>query len=835
MSQRIKGINIPVRFRIGGQTFRFGAPNVTYDGSQIATGAATPYVFNANTISSSFGGKCSIWLRTDDVAYTGTSVFRWNNKATVVSGNFASFDPLSITSGGVGGALGPSLWITAEDVVVSNGFVTQINDKSGYGVHFTAASPCVSASYVASAGDKGMPAINFNILSAGYGGVRTMPLTSTAYCNVFIAGIFSDPRTKSATGFWGSIFDTSRHLALPTNKLGTRVLQFSGSDHSLIVATSRANGQVVNFTGSIGHSLSRASGSVLKIKTRSDTPLTDAVQFSGSKQEARRISKFIAGSSTSPIFGNFNPSIGASVSDTGTPNNFFSGSIHEILVYNFSMSVEQETAVENYLLDKYMPRTVDFLQEDAARRPSYRSSNTDYNSLPSIEFAGAASLSSSTFNDLFTGSSGITMFTFVDEKDTSATANDIIFEHSTDFNTQGGFKLGFGTGSAEKILMIGAGNSGGTREWASGSVAAQIFPIKPRNGSIFITKIDRSLAGGAQLQLTANSVPVTLAYSESVDLTSNFGSLYSYIGARAGVRNFFTGSMMEFIIYDHILSQSAIDEIVTYMSGRYYDNTAFSPLTITNTVGSGAVLWLRADDVILSASQVSQWNDKSVKGLHFTSSGITRMAGYNATSSFGGKPAVEFDGTNHTYTSAGPFPLTSSSKATIFLFGDHKFAKNGGTFANLFDSTPAVSLPRNGFNLGWNTAGTSNPNVIFVGTSQASQTLPYEFATGSATSELPPNTPNSGVIITAKYDHNAGVGVKLQLTANYVPVTLKYGGTDGGSLGDFGSHTASLGAQNAGAPASFFSGAIMEVLVYDFALSQDQTVAVINYLSGRYY
>lgn len=262
----------------------------------------------------------------------------------------------------------------------------------------------------------------------------------------------------------------------------------------------------------------------------------------------------------------------------------------------------------------------------------------------------------------------------------------------------------------------------------------------------------------------------------------------------------------------------------------------FEALNITNSAGSGCVLWLRADSVTLNGANVATWIDKSSRGLNFTaSSDSSRQAGYNATSSFKGRPAVEFNGTSHAYRGASSMDITNTSKLTIFLFGDMKYARNGGTFAAMFDTSPRVSVPRNAAVIGWNTATTSNPNVLFVGTSLNGQTLPYEFATGSSVPQLPPNTPNSGVIVTAKFDHEAAGGSKLQLTANYEPVVLRYGGTDGVSLGRYGNLVPSLGAWSDGAPSSFFSGAIMEVLVYDFTLSEFQVSSVITYLSGRYF
>lgn len=260
----------------------------------------------------------------------------------------------------------------------------------------------------------------------------------------------------------------------------------------------------------------------------------------------------------------------------------------------------------------------------------------------------------------------------------------------------------------------------------------------------------------------------------------------------------------------------------------------FAALDITNSAGSGCVLWLRADSVTLSGNFVSVWVDKSTRGLNFTASELSRMAGYNATSSFKSMPAVEFNGTSHAYRGMTTMNLTGTSKLTMFIFGDMKFAKNGGTFAAMFDTSPRVSLPRNAAVLGWNTATTSNPNVFFIGTSMTSQPAPYEFATGSGVPHLPPTTPNSGVIITGKFDHHAGDGDKLQLTANYSPVTLKYGGLDVAGLGPYGNLVPSLGAWSDGVPSSFFSGAIMEVLVYDFQLTETQVSSVITYLSGRY-
>lgn len=267
-----------------------------------------------------------------------------------------------------------------------------------------------------------------------------------------------------------------------------------------------------------------------------------------------------------------------------------------------------------------------------------------------------------------------------------------------------------------------------------------------------------------------------------------------------------------------------------FSSGSSVPALPFNAASISSSLDGRCVVWLRADDVVLNGTQVLMFNDKSGFGNSFSNSTGAGQAGYNATSSFRGQPSVEFNGSAHRYFTIRQITqLTASNQATVFAFIEFKKQTNG-SHQVIYEHTTNHNTA-NGFDLGLGTSAGSHPFAAFAGLGTNAGS-PHTM-TGSIHTELPPNTPTSGVILMAAFDKEAVANDdQVFMSANFGPVPrttvasqalnanwalgLSYlGGRAGGSL--------------------FFSGAIMEIMVFNHILSGSEILQIQNYLSGRYF
>ena len=88
--------------------------------------------------------------------------------------------------------------------------------------------------------------------------------------------------------------------------------------------------------------------------------------------------------------------------------------------------------------------------------------------------------------------------------------------------------------------------------------------------------------------------------------------------------------------------------ILTGMMGAAGVATSDCPLPYPTTPGGTPILWFAGDDVTLSGTDVTQWNDKSSSGFDATKlAASTNYATLDATdSNFNGKPTLNFPGSS---------------------------------------------------------------------------------------------------------------------------------------------------------------------------------------------
>lgn len=243
--------------------------------------------------------------------------------------------------------------------------------------------------------------------------------------------------------------------------------------------------------------------------------------------------------------------------------------------------------------------------------------------------------------------------------------------------------------------------------------------------------------------------------------------------------------------------------------------SGFSPKQIAN-LG----LWLDADDsstITTVSGGVSEWRDKSGSGRVFSQTTANNRPTV-ATSVFGSKPAIRFDGSNDLLQSTADagslvFP------ATIFMVVDKPVStSDGGLFThiksgvNSYDSGDAWVLSTNTNSAAIRALGgistTLFPGVGSVGTLLGKFLVSMRLATNSGalknrTAGLS-NTDSSISFSSTPSNNGCALGV---LSAS-------------SGVGNFNIH--------------FLAGDIAEVVIYSRAISSSEESRVENYLAKKY-
>lgn len=157
----------------------------------------------------------------------------------------------------------------------------------------------------------------------------------------------------------------------------------------------------------------------------------------------------------------------------------------------------------------------------------------------------------------------------------------------------------------------------------------------------------------------------------------------------------------EVIVYNRTLGSKEIASIENYFMNRYIKTPADLP---------GLAAWWQADDVVLSGSKITQFNDKSGNGRHATNSNATYQVTQSVDAAYNSKNVAVMNGSaNQVYT---PPSFTASQPLTIFAVGN----ANGTDWETFIDSNNVnrVIFRKDPTNYYTVYAGVANVNIASI-------------------------------------------------------------------------------------------------------------------------
>jgi hypothetical protein len=184
----------------------------------------------------------------------------------------------------------------------------------------------------------------------------------------------------------------------------------------------------------------------------------------------------------------------------------------------------------------------------------------------------------------------------------------------------------------------------------------------------------------AILKYTDSATPaLSGVLNTTIEITANKAATPTATssGRKFGVGSSGTGQFSsntkfaEVIVYNRTLTAGEISQIQDYIFARYVATPADLP---------GLSAWWQADDVVLSASKITQFNDKSGNGRHATNNNATYQVTQSVDAAYNGKIVAITNGSpNQVYTSPS---FTASQPLTIFAVGNG----NGTDWETFIDS-----------------------------------------------------------------------------------------------------------------------------------------------------
>jgi hypothetical protein len=240
---------------------------------------------------------------------------------------------------------------------------------------------------------------------------------------------------------------------------------------------------------------------------------------------------------------------------------------------------------------------------------------------------------------------------------------------------------------------------------------------------------------------------------------------------------------------------------------------------VTTPVTTGLHLWLKSDALVLDhGDRVASWTDSSGQGNHAVQATITKQPRF-FESGYNGKPVIRFDGADDVLQI--PFDADlNSEEMTIFVVND--LNQDNGTYNTPISSRK--SSPLGGYN-------------FYFDMTAGKKEIEFWYSTGASFNAVKTGTGFAKVhqpyILTGHIMDTDGDGESDQ-------VTLRVDGDQKDQdTGISFSPVVDTSVVNVGAGAvsgtSFeLNGDVMEVLIYNRALSQDEIHKVEGYLSAKY-
>ena len=299
--------------------------------------------------------------------------------------------------------------------------------------------------------------------------------------------------------------------------------------------------------------------------------------------------------------------------------------------------------------------------------------------------------------------------------------------------------------------------------------------------------------------------------------TSAFAVTNYNIGTQYLANQNYTGLMCEILVYNSLLTTSQRQQVEGYLAWKWGLTTylpAISPLSIP-----GCQLWLDAADastLVLSGSNVTQWNDKSGNGFNGTAVNASvgsPIAPSYVTNSINGLSAITMSGTSYFTGSTN----VNSTTLTCFFIGNCVFGTGGSSQQRI------LGLSVTGLD---DYSSTLRPIPLAV-ISGGTQLLSYRNA-NMASATVVSGTNFIGCCLfdgTSNYMYKDGT-LGTQVASSGTFTTSIYGvGSDAGT--QFMGFTSSLGT-------NCLVGKIGEILVYNTALTTTQRQSIEGYLARKW-
>jgi hypothetical protein len=543
------------------------------------------------------------------------------------------------------------------------------------------------------------------------------------------------------------------------------------------------------------------------------------------------------------------------------------GFISEVIIYNTALTTSQRQQVEGYLAHKWgLVPYYDFstplsipgcaLWLDGADSSSLvlsGSNVTQWNDKSGNGFNGTVVNASvgnpippSYVTNSINGLSAITM---------SGTS---YFQGTTNVNGTvctsffvGSCTFGTGGSSQQRLLAIGelglddysvAARCILLQVYSSGTKAcpfrAGVFPtVTIENSSINLysvifdgTNASIYLNGNTPVSLASSGSFITNIYAVGSDAGTQFMGGTSSLGT-----NCLVGKIGEILVYNTALTTSQRQQVEGYLSRKWGIGSSSIPSThpfssvrphlrpFQPTDIDGCQLWLDGADastVTLTASKVTQWNDKSGNGYNFTQSTSGNQPTYS-TSSLNSLNTITFTASNSTYllgTASTNF-IGTNSLSMYGVFKTNDANSGSSVFAkSLYGGAAGRIL------YGYRDPGTPG-FIVFANSGGIAHDIPDTYTPGawriagfvSDRSGWTNITYQNGTITATK---TSGADTTTNLT-NAFPMLV-------------GAYNNSSGGANPPQADRYLDGAVGELIIFNNALTTSQRQQVEGYLAHKW-
>jgi hypothetical protein len=406
---------------------------------------------------------------------------------------------------------------------------------------------------------------------------------------------------------------------------------------------------------------------------------------------------------------------------------------------------------------------------------------------------------------LFTGSTGTTVF-FVVRNDSSQPTGGWDIFNTLFFAAPGGsgntirYHFSFSYGTTQGVgLRIGAPNEisvGQAGVVTLGTNAVVGFTISSNSAVVSVNGTSTSYTGYSLLNANNSGTQFVFGDNRQNNVVRDI-AIYEMVGFNRQLSTYQQQRIEGYLAWKWAL-QGNLPSTHPYKSSGPGDSTLYNPLAIP-----GCFLWLDAADtasIVLSGSNVTQWNDKSNSGYNFTQATTASQPTYSAMSN--GKNAINFATSKYMTNSSVAFRTNYS----IFAVG---YSSSTG-YGRLLHGYPTFD-----YALFFGSGSGVTQFATFVGSSVA----PWNAETTNS-----PATSIASLCLMEVTNNNTSTG--LISYVNGTAQTAKNGTTVA-----FTGLTLGVQGNTNGQP---WNGYIAEILIYNSVLTTTQRQQVEGYLASKW-